>query len=154
MTKWLLFAVLLAAAAVVLARRSGANDETPEQRFARIRDRVTPRLESELTEKGLKFGAPVFLRVFKEERELELWVAHAEARRFELFRTYPIVAMSGTLGPKLKEGDLQAPEGFYFVPRSAMNPASKYHLSFDLGDAEVLLLERSRSRAKTDRCSH
>lgn len=133
MTKWLLIAALMAAAAVVLARRSGAGAPGPEERYARIRERVTPALEGALRAKGLRLGSPVFMRAFKEERELEVWVEHPGTRRFELFETYPIAAMSGSLGPKLREGDRQAPEGFYFVPPSAMNPASQYHLSFDLG---------------------
>ena len=53
--------------------------------------------------------------------------------RYQLFRTYKVAAMSGELGPKQKEGDKQAPEGFYFVPASRMNPNSRFHLSFNLG---------------------
>ncbi|MGV6802445.1 MAG: L,D-transpeptidase family protein [bacterium] len=52
---------------------------------------------------------------------------------FDLLRVYPICAYSGTLGPKQKEGDRQAPEGFYTVTLSALNPHSRYHLSFNLG---------------------
>jgi murein L,D-transpeptidase YafK len=92
---------------------------------------VAPSLIRSLESAGLSYGAPVFLRVFKEERELELWVRKEGA--FTLFRTYDIVAMSGLLGPKLREGDMQAPEGFYFVTPSRMNPNSRFHLSFDLG---------------------
>lgn len=92
---------------------------------------VAPSLISDLKTKGLSYGAPVFIRIFKAERELEVWVKEEDV--FELFRTYPIVAMSGSPGPKLQEGDRQAPEGFYFVPPSRMNPHSRYHLSFNLG---------------------
>jgi len=93
--------------------------------------RVAPSLVRDLGEKGLTYGAPVFVRVFKEEKELEVWLKEGEA--FELFRTYDIAAMSGRLGPKLREGDRQAPEGFYFVTPSRMNPNSRFHLSFNLG---------------------
>lgn len=93
--------------------------------------RVSPTLGRELEEKGLRLGSPIFIRIFKQERQLELWVRGRE--RFELFRSYRIAAMSGTLGPKRREGDLQAPEGFYFVTPSRMNPHSRFHLSFDLG---------------------
>lgn len=95
--------------------------------------RVRPALTRDLAALGLRFGDPVFIRIFKEERELELWVRQPGRKTFKHFRTYAIAAMSGTLGPKEKEGDRQAPEGFYFVPPSRMNPRSDFHLSFNLG---------------------
>ena len=82
--------------------------------------------------KGLKLGAPVFLQITKQSGQLSLFVRGAEGR-FALFKTYPICAFSGALGPKLRVGDGQAPEGFYDVSAAQMNPASAYHLSFDLG---------------------
>ena len=88
-------------------------------------------METALHAKGLRWGAPVFIRIFKEEKELELWVDNGKV--FKHFKTWPICKYSGALGPKLKEGDGQAPEGFYFVPRSRMNPRSRFHLSFNLG---------------------
>ncbi|NNC90031.1 MAG: murein L,D-transpeptidase, partial [Akkermansiaceae bacterium] len=96
-------------------------------------DRVRPALRRDLAGRGLRFGDPVFLRIFKEERELEVWVQEPGKPSFRHFRTYRIAAMSGSPGPKLKEGDRQAPEGFYFVKPSRMNPASRFHLSFNLG---------------------
>jgi murein L,D-transpeptidase YafK len=96
-----------------------------------VAKRVRPSLETALRAKGLRWGAPVFIRIFKEEKELELWVD--DGKEFKHFKTWPICKYSGALGPKLKEGDLQAPEGFYFVPRSRMNPRSRFHLSFNLG---------------------
>ena len=101
------------------------------ERAAEVARRVSPQLKKELQVKGLVLGQPVFLRIFKEERQLELWVQKEET--FERFRSYPIAAMSGQLGPKLTEGDYQAPEGFYFVPASMMNPKSLYHLAFNIG---------------------
>jgi murein L,D-transpeptidase YafK len=77
-------------------------------------------------------GAPIYIRIFKEERELELWV-QTPSDTYALFKTYPICNHSGGLGPKLKEGDRQSPEGFYTVTKSALNPNSSYHLSFNLG---------------------
>lgn len=95
--------------------------------------RVRPKLERDLQAAGLEFGASVFIRAFKEERLLELFVQNRRSGKFDLFRTYPIAAASGSLGPKLAEGDLQVPEGFYFVPPSAMKPDSRYHLAFNIG---------------------
>jgi murein L,D-transpeptidase YafK len=93
--------------------------------------RVRPQLEAALRVKGLRWGAPVFIRIFKEEKELELWID--DGKVFKHFKTWPICKYSGALGPKLKEGDGQAPEGFYFVPPSRMNPRSRFHLSFNIG---------------------
>lgn len=95
--------------------------------------RTSPHLIRELSQQQLKLGAPVFLRIFKESRELEVWVLDQSRQKFKLFKTWPIAAMSGKLGPKTAEGDLQAPEGFYYVKRSAMKPDSSFHLAFNLG---------------------
>ncbi|MGB6222743.1 MAG: murein L,D-transpeptidase family protein [Haloferula sp.] len=103
------------------------------QRAAAAAKRVRPALEKDLAGKDLHFGDPVFIRAFKEEGQLELWVRHRPSGKFVLFRTYPIAAASGQLGPKLAEGDFQVPEGFYFVPRSRLHPASTYHLAFNIG---------------------
>lgn len=95
--------------------------------------RVRPELDRTLKEKGLRFGDPVFLRAFKEEKQLELWIRHRDTGKYELFRTWEIARQSGTLGPKLAEGDLQVPEGFYFVPPEGMKPDSTFHLAFNIG---------------------
>ena len=76
--------------------------------------------------------APILLRIFKEESELEVW-KRTEGGRYARLKTYEICKWSGELGPKHKEGDRQAPEGFYFVNRGLMNPNSSYYLSFNLG---------------------
>jgi len=92
---------------------------------------VAPRLVAQLKGRGLSYGSPIFIRAFKEEMELEVWM---EAKgKFQLFRTYGVAARSGELGPKLREGDRQAPEGFYYVTPPRMNPNSRFHLSFNLG---------------------
>ncbi len=96
-----------------------------------IRARITGPLTEALAAQGLKFGAPIFIRVFKEEAELELWVRSGET--FERFKTYPICNYSGDLGPKLAEGDRQSPEGTYSVSLGSLNPNSRFHLSFNLG---------------------
>lgn len=94
---------------------------------------VKATLERDLAAAGLHFGDPVFIRAFKEERLLELFVRNRATGKFDLFRSYPIAGASGTLGPKLAEGDRQVPEGFYFVPPSMMNPNSRFHLAFNIG---------------------
>ncbi len=93
--------------------------------------RVKPRLIQALDAKNLQWGRPVLIRVFKSERVLEVWVRRDI--RYALFKTYDICDFSGELGPKLREGDLQAPEGFYHVTPALMNPWSRFHLSFNIG---------------------
>lgn len=88
-------------------------------------------LEPRLAEAGLERGLPVFIRIFKAEFELELWMLRDG--RFLRFATYPICRWSGGLGPKLREGDRQAPEGFYAFDASALNPNSRWHRSFNVG---------------------
>lgn len=84
-----------------------------------------------LSAHGVSLGAPVFIRIFKREFELELWMKRDD--RFHRFAVYPICRWSGDLGPKLAQGDAQAPEGFYTVDAKALNPNSRWHRSFNLG---------------------
>lgn len=103
------------------------------QRATAAAARVRPAIERDLAAKGLHFGDPVFLRAFKEENVLELWVLKRGTEKYELFRSWDIAAQSGKPGPKLAEGDRQVPEGFYFVPPAAMKPDSRFHLAFNIG---------------------
>lgn len=81
---------------------------------------------------GLRYGAPIFIRIFKEPGILEVWM-ETDNGSFKMFKQYAICAFSGVLGPKLKEGDNQSPEGFYFVSAGQLNPLSRFHLAFNLG---------------------
>lgn len=95
-------------------------------------ERLTkPPMEVRLEENGLARGDPVFIRIFKQSAELEIWMN--DGRSWRLFDIWPICRWSGELGPKLREGDGQSPEGFYTVAKGALNPNSSYHLSFNLG---------------------
>ncbi len=99
----------------------------------------TPDLAAEparLQAHGLAMGAPVFIRIFKREFELELWMKRDD--RYHRFAVYPICRWSGALGPKLKEGDAQSPEGFYTIDRRSLNPNSRWHKAFNLGFPNAL----------------
>lgn len=89
-------------------------------------------LSADLGAAGFAMGDPVHIRIFKRERRLEVWLQQASGR-YAQFRDYDICKFSGELGPKLKEGDRQAPEGFYRVAKAQLNPNSRHHLSFNLG---------------------
>ncbi len=85
-------------------------------------------LKKEFKEKGLTYPANyIFIRSFKYDSKLEVWVKNKPADTFSLFKTYHICALSGYLGPKRFQGDRQVPEGFYYISR--FNPRSDYHLA-------------------------
>jgi murein L,D-transpeptidase YafK len=84
-----------------------------------------------LAEKSMSAGSPLMIRIFKQESELELWMLREG--RFELFATYPICFWSGRLGPKLREGDRQAPEGLYSVGLEQLYEKGRRPRSFDIG---------------------
>lgn len=109
---------------------------------------VQAALERDLTAMGLEFGDPVFIRVFKDQNQLELFVRNRVTAKFDLFRTYPIAAASGVPGPKLEEGDGQVPEGFYNVTPAAMKPDSQFHLAFNIGFPN----EYDRAHQRTGSC--
>lgn len=108
---------------------------TPQtSRVAQVKERMWPTIVNELKKSGFKAGAPVFLRIFKESMELELWLRDDIGGRYRLFSTYRIATYGGgRLGPKLKQGDGIAPEGFYHVGARQLNPNSKFHLAFNIG---------------------
>lgn len=86
---------------------------------------------SQLKSMGSAPGKGMLIRIFKQSNELEVWKDTASGYR--LFKTYEICAWSGDLGPKVKEGDRQAPEGFYTITPGLMNPNSNYYLAFNTG---------------------
>lgn len=129
---------LLLVCSMSCKKRAAKMDISSLPRAEAAAARVSPSLEAALAEKNLRIGDKVFIRAFKEERMLEFFIENRVTGRFELFRSYPIAAASGTLGPKLAEGDRQVPEGFYTVPPSAMNPNSRFHLAFNIGYPNAL----------------
>jgi murein L,D-transpeptidase YafK len=88
-------------------------------------------LADRLAQKGLRSGAALFIRVFKSESELELWME--KDGRYELFATYPICHWAGTIGPKLREGDRQNPEGFYSVGPRQLHRIGRWPRSLNIG---------------------
>lgn len=87
---------------------------------------------SRLAGLGSSPEAAMMIRIFKESSELEVWKQVAGGG-FKLFKSYQICAWSGDLGPKVKEGDRQSPEGFYTITPGLMNPNSNYYLAFNTG---------------------
>ncbi len=118
------------AAGLLLA---GCNsDEISLATNAKANQPVSPKLVAEMAEKDMDLQSPILVRLFKQEAELEVW-KQDRSGRFALLKTYPICRWSGDLGPKVREGDRQAPEGFYSITPGQMNPQSAYYLSFNTG---------------------
>jgi len=99
---------------------------------AKANQPVPPKLLAAMAEKDMDLQSPILVRLFKQEAELEVW-KQTRNGQFALLKTYPICRWSGDLGPKVREGDRQAPEGFYSINPSQMNPQSAYYLSFNTG---------------------
>ena len=124
---------LLACAAICVAvPLSGCNTDGVLPMSEKAARPLPAKLVAEIESKSMDKESPILVRVFKEESELEVW-KQDRSGRFARLKTYPICRWSGELGPKIKEGDRQAPEGFYTITPGQMNPNSAYYLSFDLG---------------------
>ncbi len=85
-----------------------------------------------MSEKGMSKDQPILIRSYKKESELEVWKRKATGE-YALLKTYPMCRWSGQLGPKIREGDRMAPEGFYAISPAQMNPNSSFYVSFNMG---------------------
>lgn len=100
-------------------------------RISDVMNRVQDTLMSQFKAKGLEWPAKyVYIRSFKYDSQLEVWVKGTAAAAYKLFKTYKVCALAGTLGPKRMQGDYQVPEGMYRI--NELNPNSQYHLSLGL----------------------
>lgn len=123
---------MLASAAVAAAiTLAGCNPDsiTPT---GRSQAPLSEKTLAEISSKNMDKESPILARIFKEEAELEIWKKNRDGE-YALLKTYPICRWSGDLGPKKKEGDRQAPEGFYTITPGHMNPNSSFYLAFNTG---------------------
>jgi murein L,D-transpeptidase YafK len=117
---------------------AGCNDalDTASVDLSTVKNKVEQPLPShilaDMTKKGMDRNSPIMIRIFKEEGAMEILKAN-QNNRFEVIADYKICAWSGRLGPKVKEGDRQAPEGFYMLTPANLNPNSKYYLAINTG---------------------
>jgi murein L,D-transpeptidase YafK len=110
-----------------------AFEDVPKKNYkiSSLFTKVEDSLKREFQEKGLKWPVKyMYVRTFKQEKQLEVWVKNDWKETFSLFKVYKVCATSGTFGPKRKEGDKQIPEGFYYI--NEFNPNSNYHLALGL----------------------
>ena len=125
----LLRALLVPAAIAVAIALAGCGGAPT---ISRDMQPLSERAVAELKAKRMEKDSPILMRIFKEESELEVW-KQDDSGRFALFRSYPICRFSGELGPKIKTGDRQAPEGFYTITPGLMNPNSSQYLAINTG---------------------
>jgi murein L,D-transpeptidase YafK len=119
------------AAGLVLAL-AACQDDGLSRSSTRHLSPIPPATMSLMATKGMSKSDPIVIRSYKKESEMEVWKRGSDGR-YALLKTFPICRWSGQLGPKRKEGDRQAPEGFYAITPAQMNPNSAYYLSFDTG---------------------
>ena len=113
------------------AQNSFVAHEKSSFRLAGIFNSKEDTLEKEFEAKGLQWPAKyVYIRSFKYDAQLEVWVKNNSKEKYKLFKTYKVCMQSGTMGPKRLQGDFQVPEGFYYI--NEFNPHSNYHLSLGL----------------------
>lgn len=123
--------ILLFCSALFINSISAQSFKSSQQKNTRVQTAYAEKwsgLQENLIKKEInKNNFEMFIRVFKNEKILEIWLKSRSEKTFKLFKTYDICASSGSLGPKRKQGDGQVPEGFYNI--SVFNPYSNYYLS-------------------------
>jgi murein L,D-transpeptidase YafK len=124
--------VFFAATALGALALAGCNEQGSLPRNARHYVPISIETQTLMREKNMRTHAPILVRAFKQESELEIWKQDASGK-LALLKTYPMCRWSGQLGPKVREGDRQVPEGVYSFSPGSMNPNSSYYLSFNIG---------------------
>jgi murein L,D-transpeptidase YafK len=119
---------LLIAVAVMVSSCNGGIDSV----FPKAERPVSEKIVKKMKSKGMAQSSPILIRIYKEEDVLEVW-KQKDTGRYALLESFEICKWSGVLGPKFKEGDRQAPEGFYNVGKAQLNPNSDFYLSFNIG---------------------
>jgi murein L,D-transpeptidase YafK len=124
---------LLASAAIAATLLLGGCDtDNPSGASLRSLQPLSSQMLNDIEQKNMGKESPILVRLYKEESELEVWKEDRDGQ-FQLLKTYPICRWSGELGPKIKQGDRQAPEGFYTITPGLMNPNSSYYLAINMG---------------------
>ena len=125
------FIITLLTAGILSAQNSFFPNQKTSFRLANALASKEDTLQKEFKAKGLQWPARyVFIRSFKYDSQLEVWVKNDLKDKYKLFKTYKVCMQSGAMGPKRLQGDYQVPEGFYYI--NEFNPRSMYHLSLGL----------------------
>jgi murein L,D-transpeptidase YafK len=100
-------------------------------KVASLSDKLEDTLRSQFAAKKIKWPLKaMYLRSFKYDKQIEVWVKDDLSQPYKLFKTYKVCMQSGRMGPKRMEGDYQVPEGFYHI--NEFNPNSNYHLALGI----------------------
>jgi murein L,D-transpeptidase YafK len=138
------------------SQEAGTSFKAGQMKYERVKKAYSTKyegLKKEIAAAGFVLNKfEIYLRIFKQERELQVWMKNKEDAKFKLFKTYPICASSGDLGPKRKEGDGQVPEGFYEI--ESFNPVSSYHLSMKVNYPNKSDLKKATGRPGGDIMIH
>lgn len=127
----LIGAVVLCTAICSFAQNSLIDIKTSSLKVSNIASRMQDTLKKQFAAKKLSWPPKeMYVRSFKYDRVLEIWVKGDSSKQFKLFKSYRVCMQSGTMGPKRMEGDYQVPEGFYYI--NEFNPNSNYHLALGL----------------------
>lgn len=114
-----------------ISQTSYIDYDKTNNKIARLYDKVEDTIRKQFAAKKLKWPLKsMYVRAFKYDREVEVWVKDELSEPYKLFKTYKICMQSGRMGPKRMEGDYQVPEGFYHI--NEFNPNSSYHLSLGI----------------------
>jgi murein L,D-transpeptidase YafK len=120
---------------LVLNIRAQGPFKASQMKYERVKKAYNTKwtdLKKQMTDGGFDANTyEIYLRVFKYEKEVQVWMRNKSVDKFKLFKTYPICSSSGGLGPKRVQGDGQVPEGFYYI--ESFNPVSSYHLAMKVG---------------------
>lgn len=121
--------------------------ETVESVLEKVESSVFERLKSDLDKIGYQtFPTKIKMLAFKDERMLEVYAK--QQNQYVLLKKYPFTAYSGKLGPKLKEGDRQIPEGIYHIEH--LNPNSSYYLSLKVGYPNAFDNQKAKAEGRTN----
>lgn len=131
MRRFFLAVFFLMNVSIIFAQSSFIDYERNFPRVADALNRKTDTLKKQFAALGLQWPAKqIYIRSFKYDSQLEVWVRNNENEPFKLFKIYPVCALAGAMGPKRMQGDYQVPEGFYYI--NAFKPNSLYHMSLGL----------------------
>lgn len=134
--KYLLLIIFACVSSSTFAQTSYESVPKPLVKLFDVFIKVEDSLKKQFASKKLQWPASeMYVRSFKYDRQLEVWVKTEDKETFKLFKTYKVCMQSGSMGPKRFEGDYQVPEGFYYI--NEFNPNSNYHLALGLNYPNV-----------------
>ncbi len=131
MKKAIIFCFVVCACVTAVAQSGFVDYQRSFPRVAKAMNRKQDTLKKQFAAAGIEWPAKeIYIRSFKYDSQLEVWVRNSSDAAFKLFKTYRVCALAGTMGPKRMEGDYQVPEGFYYI--NEFKPNSAYNLSLGI----------------------